>query len=157
VTVLYAADANPWIGRLMLRARRGLGCRLEPRDGGVRRLVRALGRGHSVGLLVDTRVDDGEPVPFFGRPALTTTVPARLALRHGLELVPVRVERLDGARFRVTIYEPVLPDDPAAPPREQALQMTRKLHEHFERWIRERPGEWLCSKRRWPEDPAPAR
>jgi KDO2-lipid IV(A) lauroyltransferase len=151
LTVLYAPDANPWIERRIRAARAALGCHFAPREGGVRRLVRALAEGRSVGLVVDTRMDDGEPVPFFGRPALTTTVPARLALRHGCELVPVRVERLGGARFRVTIHAPVRPDDPEAPRAEQARQMTRRIHEHFERWIRESPGDWLCLKRRWPE------
>lgn len=155
VVALYAPDANPWIGRMILRARGALGIELIPRDGGVRSLVRALRDGRSVGLIVDTRIDEGEWVPFFGVPALTTTVPARLALRFGCDLIPVQVERTDGARFRITFHEPIPPaaegDDAA-----RARAMTERLHACFETWIRQHPEQWMCTKRRWPKEASPA-
>jgi KDO2-lipid IV(A) lauroyltransferase len=117
--------------------------------------MRELAQGGSVGLVVDNRVDEGELVPFFGRPAPTVTTPARLALHFDCPLVPVRVERLaDGARFRITLYAPLRPGAAARTKAERVLDMTRQLNEHFERWIRERPGQWLVVKRRWPR-PAP--
>ena len=104
---------------------------------------------------MDQRVDSGVPIPFFGIDKHTTLVPARLALRHGYDLVPVRTERLDGARFRVTFLPPLRPDDPGADEIEQARQVTRKINALFEEWIRERPTDWWCSKRRWPKDAHP--
>ena len=44
-------------------------------------MLRELQQGRSVGLLMDQRYDRGEKIPFFGVPATTTLVPARLALR----------------------------------------------------------------------------
>lgn len=149
LTAPYTPDPNPYVDRLIQRFRRPLGCRMFDRDGVARQLVRALDAGELVAMAVDYRVDEGEAIPFFGVPAPTTLTPARLALRHGCELVPVRIERLEGARFRISFFEPVRPDDPAASPREQARQMTRQLNLLFERWIRERPGQWLCAKRRY--------
>lgn len=154
VSVIYSPDANPWVDRLIRRWRRALRCELVPKKGGLRALLRALAAGHSLGFLIDTRQDDGEPVPFFGVPALTSTVPARLALRAGLQLVPVRSERIGPARFRISFGDAVAPD-PALGPREQALDMTRRVNERFEAWIRERPEQWLCTKRRWPRDAKP--
>lgn len=156
VSVIYAPDSNPWLDRLIRRQRRALHCELVPKQGGLRALLRALAAGRSLGFLIDTRQDDGEPVPFFGVPALTSTVPARLALRAGLQLVPVRCERLAPARFRVTFHPSVAPDPAIRDAREQARAMTRRVNEHFEAWIRERPEQWLCSKRRWPRRAAPA-
>ena len=156
VSVIYAPDSNPWMDRLIRRHRRALHCELVPKQGGLRALLKALAAGRSLGFLIDTRQDDGEPVPFFGVPALTSTVPARLALRGGLQLVPVRCERLAPARFRITFYPAVTPDVAIRDPREQARAMTRRVNEHFEAWIRERPEQWLCSKRRWPRSAAPA-
>jgi KDO2-lipid IV(A) lauroyltransferase len=98
-------------------------------------------------------------VPFFGIDKLTTLIPARLALRHGAELVVVRCLRQGPGRFLVDFFPPVLPDDPDAPVLEQAEQMSAKINGYFESWIRERPGDWFCSKRRWAKDavaPAPA-
>ncbi len=82
-------------------------------------MLRELQQGRSVGLLIDQRYDRGEKVPFFGVPATTTVVPARLALRLDLPLIPVRVERRDGARFVITVQRPVEPEpglEPEASP-----------------------------------------
>jgi Kdo2-lipid IVA lauroyltransferase/acyltransferase len=150
-TVLYNPDSNPKLDRVIQRRREPIACNLVPRDGGIRVLMRELAQGGCVGLVVDNRADEGELVPFFGRPAPTVTTPARLALHFDCPLVPVRVERLDDeARFRITMYDAVQPSESARTRPERALDMTRQLNEHFERWIRERPGQWLVMSRRWP-------
>ena len=158
LTAMYNFDflhSNPQVARRVEASRSVLPCELIPRQSGVRPLVRALTGGRSVGLVVDYRFDRCELIPFFHREAYTTTLPARLALRYGCELVPVRVDRTDPGRFRVTAYPPVRPDRPSDPLRDQARQMTAKINRHFEAWIRERPEQWLCMKRRWPKkDPA---
>ncbi len=166
LTAMYNFDflhSNPQVARRVEASRAALPCELIPRQSGVRPLVRALGSGRSVGLVVDYRFDQCELIPFFHREAYTTTLPARLALRYGCDLVPVRVDRAEPGRYRITAYPPVRPDRPGDPPREQALQMTAKINRHFEAWIRERPGQWFCLKRRWPKQgaaetrPEPAR
>ncbi|UCC15439.1 MAG: lysophospholipid acyltransferase family protein [Gammaproteobacteria bacterium] len=155
VTAVYTPLQNPWLDRILMGQRRHLGCRLLPRDESMRSLIRELAKGRSIGLIMDQRVDSGVPIPFFGIDKFTTLVPARLALRHGYDLVPVRTERLDGARFRVTFHSPILPDDPAADEIEKATQMSRRINLLFEEWIRGRPEDWFCSKRRWPKDAQP--
>lgn len=156
LTAVYAPFPNPLLNRLLQRRRQALGCDFVPKQDSIRQLVRQLTQGKSVGFLVDQRVDSGEPVPFFGREAYTASSPARLALRFRCELIPVRVERLADARFRATFYEPIRPVDGAANEPDKALQMTRQLNDLFEVWIREQPGQWLCTKRRWPKTPAPS-
>jgi Kdo2-lipid IVA lauroyltransferase/acyltransferase len=155
VTAIYAPSKNPVIERLLQRRREALGCRLVSLDEGARPLLRELSEGRSVGLVVDTRDDDGTPIPFFGLDKLTTLAPARLALRFGCELIPVRVERLGPARFRLTVYEPVRPDPALASDKDRAIQMMRELNRLFEQWIRERPEQWLCIKRAWPKSLEP--
>ncbi len=154
---MYTPLQNPWLDRMLYRARTGFGCGLIPRDGGLRALVRELNRGRSVGLLVDQRVDSGEPVPFFGHDMLTSTTPARLALRFACDLIPVQVQRTAPAHFRVT-FHPVIPVPDGEPdPDRQALLITRKINGIFEQWITAQPGEWLCTKRRWARDAVPSR
>jgi KDO2-lipid IV(A) lauroyltransferase len=158
ITVIYAPSRNPYIERLLRRRREALGCRLVSLDEGARPLLRELGEGRSVGLVVDTRDDDGMPIPFFGHDKLTTLAPARLALRFGCELIPVRIERLGPARFRLTVHEPVRPDRALASEKDQAMQMMGEVNRLFEQWIRERPEQWLCIKRAWPKtlEPPPS-
>jgi Kdo2-lipid IVA lauroyltransferase/acyltransferase len=151
MTVIYAPSRNPFIDRLLRRRREALGCRLVSLDEGARPLIRELGEGRSVGLVVDARDDDGLPIPFFGLDKWTTIAPARLALRFGCDLIPVRVERRGDARFRLTVYEPVRPDPALGSDKDQAIQMMCEVNRLVERWIREQPEQWLCTKRAWPK------
>jgi KDO2-lipid IV(A) lauroyltransferase len=151
MTVIYAPSRNPFLDRLLRRRRAALGCRLVSLEEGARPLIRELSEGRSVGLVVDARDDDGLPIPFFGLDKWTTVAPARLALRFGCDLIPVRVERLGDARFRLTVHEPVGPDPALGSDKDQAIQMMREVNRLFERWIRERPPQWLCTKRAWPK------
>ena len=149
MAVVYSPQQNLLLERLLQRMRRPLGTRFLSGKGGARRIVAEMNAGVSIGMLPDQRVNRGVVLPFFGKDACTTTAPARLALSSGRALFPTRVERLGGAHFRLTVYDRVLPDDSEAPESEQVLQMTRKLNSLFEQWIRERPEQWLCTKRRW--------
>jgi len=153
LTAVHAEQGNPYLDRLLARYRRQLPAHLVPVRDAARELPRALARGDSLGLLVDQRFDEGELVPFFGRPAPTAVAPARLALRFGVPFVPVRVERLDGLHCRVTVDEPLEPATGLRDRREAAFDLTARLNRLFEAWIRERPGQWLCAKRRWPKGP----
>jgi len=148
LTVLHTPQRNPLIARRLARFRQPLGCEYLAKTRGLRELIRVLERGRSVAIVADIRVDTGAMIPMFGVEAPTTLIPARLALRYGCDLIPVRVERLGGCRFRVSIEAPVRPDDPWADERTQALQMMAKLNARFAAWIRERPSQWACVKRR---------
>jgi KDO2-lipid IV(A) lauroyltransferase len=150
ITAIYAPSMNPLIERMLRRRREALGCRLVSLEEGARPLMRELSEGRSVGLVVDARDDDGVPIPFLGLDKLTTLAPARLALRFGCDLIPVRVERLGAARFRLIVHKPIRPDPALASDKEQAVQMMAEINRLFEQWIRERPAQWLCIKRTWP-------
>jgi KDO2-lipid IV(A) lauroyltransferase len=152
LAIVYAPESNPQMRALMLRLRGELPVQLLSRDNSMRTLMAELSRGATVGLGSDVRLEGGEMIPFFGHPMETNTVPARLALRFGCELVPVRAERLPGGRFRITLCAPVRPDDPNANAATQARDMTLKLNAVFEGWICATPAEWLCLARRWPKD-----
>ena len=155
IAVLYAPDSNPWMNRFFLSRRRHFGGPLVPSAGGARDMVRELNAGRSVGAAFDTRIDEGEMVPFFGVPAMTNTLPAMLALR-GYPLIPIRAVRLPGTRYRIEVMAPLAPADPDAPRKAQVRDLTTRLNGIFEDWIREDPGQWLCMKRRWPKpQPAP--
>ena len=148
-SAVYTTLQNPSLDHMLFKARQSLGYELVEREGAARQLVRCLKQGNSVGLIVDQRVDSGEPVKFFHHDMLTSITPAQLALKFGCELIPVQIQRRQGANFRVIFHEPVTVDDGNLDEHEKILQMTRKINAAFESWIRERPHEWLCSKRRW--------
>ena len=151
LAVVYTALQNPGLDRLLKRARKPLGCAVVERQGAMRKLLRNLRNGVSAGLIMDQRVDAGEPLPFFGQERPTSLTAAQLAVKLDLDLIPVQIQRLRGAHFRVVFHEPLRPADPAADAHDKAVQMTREINRLFESWIMEKPGDWYCSKRRWPK------
>lgn len=154
MTLIYSPQRNVAIDAMLLAWRQGLGMRYVPKGDGLVAMRRALSEGRSIGLLLDQRVDGGEPLPFFGHEAWTATVPFRLAVRSGMPIVPVRVERLEGVRFRITVHRPLRPDPTLTDARDQARHLASAMNRIYEQWIRERPGQWMCLKRRWPEKPS---
>lgn len=149
---LYSPPTNPLLDQMLLDSRRALNCELVPRDNSARPLMNALKHGRTVAMVMDRRVDEGQPVSFFGHDKNSTTMPARLALKFNCDLVPVQVERLQDARYRVTFHPPVKSHAPDTDQAAQALDMTQQVHDQFAQWIRERPEDWFCSKRLWPKN-----
>src|SRR5216683_2309631 len=150
VAQIYRAANNPLVDRMIARFR-GTGSEFIPKGAiASRRALAALRRGAHLTLLVDQKLNDGIPVPFFGRPAMTAPALALLALHFDCAVLPARVERLRGARFRLTIHPPLaLPrsgnrtDDVAA--------LMGAVNQTLECWIRERPEQWFWLHSRWPD------
>ena len=148
ITIVFAEESNPQVRDIMHRLRKAFGVKLLPTHAGIRPLLRELNAGNSIGLAMDTRLDTGEPLLFFGVEALTNTSAARMALRSGAALIPVRGERLRPGHFRVSVMVPIASPVADAKLAEQAIAMTRLISEHFEEWVRAAPGHWMCLKRR---------
>ena len=156
--VIYSPQGNPHLDRLIQEKRQALGCGFISKDSGVRGLLRALKNGRSVGLVVDTRIDEGPLVPFFGVETHVTTTPAWLALKTGCAIVPVQVERIRHAHFRVTFHAALQAARRQGETQEQAaLRVTSDINALVESWIRAHPADWMCTKRRWPKEPTRAR
>ena len=148
---LYTPPTNPLLNRLLLAHRSALKCQLLHRDDAAKLLMKVIKDGVTAAMVMDRRVDTGKPVRFFGRDKMATTLPARLAQKFGLDLVPAQAERLGNARYRVTFHPPVKPRNPEADENARALDLIQQVHEHFEDWIRAEPGDWFCPQRIWPK------
>jgi KDO2-lipid IV(A) lauroyltransferase len=153
LVVVYNPDENPYLERLIQGLRRSSGSEYVSKHEALRRLTPAHLKGRSIGMLLDVRVDSGTPLPLFGRDAPTTVSPFRMALRLGYPVVPIRAIRAGPARFEIEFFEPLeAPSDAKAPSaKAAAIHMAGQFNQLLERWIGERPGEWLCTKRRWPK------
>ncbi len=150
LTVVYRAVNNPFVDyTLLLIRRRGIGAEFVSKGKtGARELLSAIGGGRHVGLLVDQKMNDGIPVPFFGRDAMTAPALARLALKSDRPIVPLRIERLRGATFRITVHPPL--DVPSTGDREtDVFNVMVRVNEILETWIRQNPGQWFWLHDRW--------
>lgn len=146
---LYSPPTNPYLDRMLSDSRRALNCELLARDNSARPLMRAMKSGRTAGMVIDRRVDEGRSVSFFGHDKLSTLMPAKLAQKFDCAVVPVHVERLHDARYRVTFEKPISACNPDAGEQEQAVDIIQQVHGRFEDWIRKNPADWFCSKRLW--------
>jgi KDO2-lipid IV(A) lauroyltransferase len=151
VHVVYREANNRYVETLF-RARRSrtAGGMIPKGKKGARMAIDVLRKGEWLGMLLDQKMNDGVPVPFFGVDAMTAPALATLALRFDCLLLGARLERLGGAHFRIEIQPPLaLPHtgDRAA----DQLAVLRAVNADIERWIRRRPGQWLWLHRRWPD------
>lgn len=145
--VIYRAPNNPIIDRLLCHYR-GLNGAVKsyPKSrSGMRDVVRTIKNNHPIGILIDQKYNEGIAADFFGRPAMTSTAFIDLAKNYDALLCPVRIERLNGANFQMTFYEPLDVSGPV----EKTLQ---KAHILLEGWIKQRPDQWLWLHRRWDSD-----
>ncbi len=157
ITVLYRPARQAWLRALMEGARARPGVATAPASlAGVRQLIRALRRGEAVGLLPDQVPPAGMGVwaPFFGKPAYTMTLAARLVQQTGAVALLVWGERLPrgaGYAVRFSAFDEALPADPSAQAESAAV-----INRAMERLILRRPQQYLWGYNRYKQPRAPA-
>ena len=149
ITVLYRPARQAWLRELEETARARPALATAPATlAGVRQMLRALKKGETVGLLPDQVPPEGMGVwvPFFGKPAYTMTLAARLVQQTGAAVAVLWTERVaKGAGYVVramALPEP-LPDggDEVA----SALAINRSM----EAVIRMAPTQYLWGYHRY--------
>ena len=152
MTAVVRMPDNPWVTKLFYQRSGQKNMSVFPKGRvGAKAAMETLRDGGSVGFLVDQKMNDGIAVPFFGRDAMTAPAPAQLALKYDCKVYPARLERLGrSARFRVTIHPPMVIAK-TGNRQADALALMTEVNAILEKWIRERPGQWLWPHKRWPE------
>ncbi len=147
LTVLYRPARQPGLAEVMETARNRPGLEAVPTTlAGVRQMIKALRAGRAVGLLPDQVPPEGmgQWTPFFGKPAYTMTLAARLAAQTGARIVLVWGERLPWGRgYRLhsqALGHALSPDLDVA---------VVQINQAMERLVRERPGQYLWGYARY--------
>jgi KDO2-lipid IV(A) lauroyltransferase len=142
MTVMYRPPRLAWLEPLMIAGRSRWQATVAPANlRGVRMFYRTLQQGGAVGLLPDQAPGAGDGVwaDFFGRPAYTMTLVARLLRATGATVIMVFAERLPGGRGYHLHFEEV----PTAQFDEAALNRA------VEAQVRRRPEQYLWSYNRY--------
>lgn len=144
---------NPVVDALLRQARQMTGQRIVGRDGALKKLIRCLREGGTVGLLLDQNTDPDEGgtfVEFFGLPVAVSPAAGILASMTGAEIIfAYALPRADGTYLGELPH--VIPAaEIAAMDRATAAQeLTRRITGFYEEAIRARPECWLWSYKRW--------
>lgn len=154
MNAVYRRPNNPYTARI-LEACRSYGgeLRLFPKSrAGMMQIYKALKDGDHVAMLIDQKYNEGIDADFFGMTARTSTTFFDLALKFGCPLYPGRVVRQEGTRFSVEMGEEIPAYDAQGNVRDVA-DVIQDYHRVLERWIREKPEQWLWLHRRWRDIP----
>lgn len=140
---LYRRMANPYFNDHYVNTISQIGTPMfEQGKRGMIEMVRHLKKGGIIAIVADLHVHGGELIDFFGEPAVTSTVPAELALKYGAALIPVYGIRQDnGLDFEIVLNEEIPPSDP--------ITMTQAICDDLERMVRRYMGQWFWIHRRW--------
>ena len=146
LATIYRPLNNYFLNPFMEFLRKKYICKNQIRKSrsGVREAIQYISRGYSIALMIDQRVSEGETVNLFNQPALTTTLPAQLALKFNLNVVPVFIEREKDDSFKIRFYSPI-----DSSKFKNKFEFTKYLNARLEEMIVKNPGQWIWSHSRW--------
>lgn len=130
---------------LHIRRQRGRGgVQLFDRREGFNKPTELLRNRGGIGVLSDQHAGDhGVWIPFFGRLASTTTLPALLAKRTGASVLAASMQTVGVARWRISFTPRI--DAPG----DSVESLTAKTNAVIEGQIRASPEDWFWVHNRW--------
>jgi heptosyltransferase II len=143
-STIYQKLGNRFIDEHVRKSRARSGVEMFDRKDGFHRAIQLLRSGGAIGILSDQHAgDQGIWVPFFGKLASTTPLPALLAKRTDAALIGVAFYTDGPARWRI-IFEPPLPTQS-----ESVEVITAKINELIAAQVRRAPEDWFWVHNRW--------
>ncbi len=145
LATIYRPLNNIFLNSFMEYLRKKYICKNQIKKGinGVRDSINYIKDGYSIALMIDQRVSEGEKLNFFNKPALTTTLPAQLAKKYNLPIIPVFIER-KSENFKIKFFKSI-----NASYFKNKTELTARLNEILENMIKNNPREWIWTHNRW--------
>ncbi len=146
LATIYRPLNNFFLNPFMEYLRKKYICKNQIKKGisGVRESIDYIKKNHSIALMIDQRVSEGEKINLFDEPALTTTLPAQLAIKYGIKIIPVFIERDSNSNFIIEFQNKIDPKD-----FKDKIELSKKLNEILERMIIKNPNQWIWTHNRW--------
>jgi Kdo2-lipid IVA lauroyltransferase/acyltransferase len=146
LATIYRPLNNFFLNPFMEYLRKKYVCKNQIKKGikGVKDAIQFIKKNHSIALMIDQRVSEGEKISFFDNDAFTTTLPAQLALKYDLEIIPVYLERTKNNKFKLEFYNEIKSKN-----FQNKIELTKKLNEIIEKMIVRNPNQWIWTHNRW--------
>ena len=146
LATIYRPLNNFFLNPFMEFLRKKSVCKNQIKKGrtGVKEAIQYINNKHSIALMIDQRVSEGERINFFNKKALTTTLPGQLALKFNLDIVPIFIERKNKSSFTMKVYEPIKPST-----LKNKIEVAEKLNKVLENMIIKNPNQWIWTHNRW--------
>ena len=149
LAAIYRPLNNFFINPLMENLRKKYICNNQIKKGltGVRDAIFFLKNNTSIALMLDQRLGEGEKINFFGHSALTTTLPAQLALKFKCPIIPIFISRENDNNFIMEIMTPLNLND--YDNENFKINTTTELNNLLERMVLKSKGQWIWTHDRW--------
>ena len=146
---------NPKVERLVDNSRTRFGNKTLDKLSAARSMVKILRTGGTLGLLLDLNTLDDEAifVDFFGIPASTNFMVAKLALRTQAPIIPIFAPWEEERKRFVLRIQPPVSIERIGDEEEDVLRLTAKLSLVVEEYVRRYPDQWLWVHKRWKTRP----
>jgi Kdo2-lipid IVA lauroyltransferase/acyltransferase len=146
---------NPLVEELVDKTRIRFGNLTLDKLSAARSMVKTLRSGESLGLLLDLNTLDDEAifVDFFGIPASTNFMVAKLALRTNSPIVPIFAPWDESKQKFVVQLAPPIPVERTGEEESDVRNLTTRLSREIENQIRRYPEQWLWIHKRWKTRP----
>ena len=155
-TFLVRRVDNPLVEQLVDEVRTRFGNRTIDKLSAARSMLKLLRSGeHALGLLPDLNTLDDEAifVDFFGVPAATTFLIAKLAVRTNTPLVGFFAPWSEEKGKYLLIAEPPISAESTGDEEADVRRVTIEITRRVENQIRNFPGQWLWIHKRWKTRP----
>ena len=146
LATIYRPLNNIFLNPFMEYLRKKYVCKNQIKKGikGVREVIEYVKKKHSIALMIDQRVSEGEKLNFFGKPAFTTTLPAQLSTKYNLDIIPVFIKRDEKNIFKIEFQKRINPKN-----FKSKLELTKELNKVLEKMIVRNPNQWIWTHNRW--------
>jgi len=146
LATIYRPLNNYFLNPFMEFLRRRYICKNQIKKGiaGVRDAINFINDGYSIALMIDQRVSEGEKINLFNKICLTTTLPAQLALKYNLNIVPVSIIRDINNNFELTFHSNINTKQ-----FKDKSDLSAHLNNHLESMLNKNPGQWIWTHNRW--------
>ncbi len=145
---------SPVFDKFLRKRRMKSGNKVIGKKKAMRKLLRILGRGGIVAILLDQNVTwrEGVFVDFMGRKACTNKGLALMAMASGAQIVPIFIRRKDDLCHEIEVMEAVSIVDTGNKDKD-ILVNTQIFTEKIEEYVRRYPEQWFWLHQRWKTRP----
>ena len=143
---IYRPLNNIFLNKRMESIRVKYICKKQIKKGisGIRQMIEYFRKDYSVAIMIDQRVSEGIHSNLFGRPALTTTIPAQMVRKFSCDVVPIHIERTTKLNYKMKVFKPIIFK------KEDSLEdITNYLNNWLEKRIKDNPSQWIWTHNRW--------
>ncbi len=146
LATIYRPLNNFFLNPFMEYLRKKYVCKNQIKKGryGIKECIQYLNKNYCIALMIDQRLGEGDRIKLFNKEAHTTSLPAQLAFKYDIEIIPVFIKRTIKNIFQIKFYKPLNIIN-----FKNKQDLTLNLNIILEKMIKENPHQWIWTHDRW--------